>query len=81
MVLFLLKGKIFFNTRKKIFFNLIKYVNFRAVIKDDKSLQITHTSLADQGIYICEAENLGGIVSAQASIFVYCKSNNYQIEY
>jgi hypothetical protein len=32
-----------------------------------------HIFLADEGVYVCEAENLGGVVSASASISVYCE--------
>ncbi|XP_066991291.2 roundabout homolog 2 [Anabrus simplex] len=43
----------------------------RAQILDDKSLRIEHVTPADEGLYICDAENVVGSVSARASLTVH----------
>nr|CAD7201378.1 unnamed protein product [Timema douglasi] len=43
----------------------------RAQILDDKSLRIEHVSPEDEGLYICDAENVVGSVSARASLTVH----------
>ncbi|XP_068086117.1 protein sax-3 [Anabrus simplex] len=43
----------------------------RAQILDDKSLRIEHITPADEGLYICDAENVVGSVSARASLTVH----------
>ncbi|XP_069684562.1 roundabout homolog 2 isoform X2 [Periplaneta americana] len=43
----------------------------RAQILDDKSLRIENVEPADEGLYICDAENLVGSVSARASLTVH----------
>lgn len=52
----------------------------RAQILDDKSLRIEHIVPSDEGLYICDAENVVGRISAKASLTVHCKfqfeSNN-----
>lgn len=45
----------------------------RAQILDDKSLSIEHVSLEDEGIYICDADNLVGSISVRTSLTVHCK--------
>lgn len=45
----------------------------RAQILDDRSLRIENVESADEGLYICEAGNLVGSVSARASLTVHCK--------
>lgn len=46
----------------------------RAVIKDDdKSLVIKNVVPADEGIYICDAHNGVGQISAKAQLVVNCK--------
>lgn len=45
----------------------------RAHILDDKSLRIEHVAPEDEGLYICDAENLVGTISARASLTVHCK--------
>lgn len=45
----------------------------RARILDDKSLLIDNVQTSDEGLYICEAENLVGSISARASLVVNCK--------
>lgn len=45
----------------------------RAHILDDKSLRIEHVTPEDEGLYICDAENLVGTISARASLTVHCK--------
>lgn len=46
----------------------------RAVIKDDdKSLIIKNVIPADEGIYICDAQNGVGQISAKAQLVVNCK--------
>lgn len=45
----------------------------RAHILDDKSLRIERVNPQDQGTYICEAENGVGIISANATLTVYCE--------
>jgi Immunoglobulin I-set domain. len=45
----------------------------RAQILDDRSLRIENVESADEGLYICDAENLVGSVSARASLTVHCK--------
>ena len=44
----------------------------RARIFDDKSLEISNVVANDEGIYICEAENVIGRISAKASLTVHC---------
>ncbi|KAF5273665.1 hypothetical protein FQA39_LY07355 [Lamprigera yunnana] len=43
----------------------------RFQIADDKSLQIQNVQLTDEGLYICDAENIIGSASAKASLVVY----------
>ncbi|XP_039284041.1 roundabout homolog 2 [Nilaparvata lugens] len=43
----------------------------RAHLLDDKSLRIEHVTPEDEGLYICDAENLVGSVSARASLTVH----------
>ncbi|GFG28560.1 hypothetical protein Cfor_11692, partial [Coptotermes formosanus] len=43
----------------------------RAQILDDRSLRIENVESADEGIYICDAENLVGSLSARASLTVH----------
>ncbi|XP_023708253.1 protein sax-3 isoform X3 [Cryptotermes secundus] len=43
----------------------------RAQILDDKSLRIENVEPVDEGLYICDAENLVGSVSARASLTVH----------
>jgi roundabout axon guidance receptor 2 len=45
----------------------------RGHILDDKSLRIEKVISLDQGIYICEAENGVGTISANATLIVHCK--------
>uniref|UniRef100_T1JDC0 Roundabout n=1 Tax=Strigamia maritima TaxID=126957 RepID=T1JDC0_STRMM len=45
----------------------------RAQIQEDKSLQIQHVTPADEGLYICEAENPVGTVSASATLTVHSR--------
>lgn len=46
----------------------------RAVIRDDdKSLVIKNVIPADEGIYICDAHNGVGQISAKAQLVVNCK--------
>lgn len=47
----------------------------RAHILEDKSLRIDNTVPEDEGIYICDAENDVGTVSARASLIVHYESN------
>ncbi|RWS31646.1 roundabout 1-like protein [Leptotrombidium deliense] len=47
----------------------------RTEIKNDKSLRIRHVTVADEGLYTCEAENQGGISIASATLVVHCKSD------
>jgi roundabout axon guidance receptor 2 len=49
----------------------------RAQILDDKSLRIENVEPVDEGLYICDAENLVGSVSAQASLTVHCECPQY----
>ncbi|KAJ8953117.1 hypothetical protein NQ314_007399, partial [Rhamnusium bicolor] len=42
----------------------------RARILDDKSLLIDNVQTSDEGLYICDAENLVGSISARASLVV-----------
>ncbi|KAK6632671.1 hypothetical protein RUM43_013441 [Polyplax serrata] len=43
----------------------------RAQITRDRSLLITHVSPEDEGIYICDAENVVGKITARASLTVH----------
>ncbi|EEB14086.1 predicted protein [Pediculus humanus corporis] len=43
----------------------------RAHTLEDHSLMIEHVSLEDEGIYICDAENVVGKISARASLTVH----------
>lgn len=45
----------------------------RGRILDDKSLRIEHVLPEDEGLYICNAENVAGSVSAKAFLTVHCK--------
>jgi Immunoglobulin I-set domain. len=45
----------------------------RAQILDDKSLRIENVEPTDEGLYICDAENLVGSVTAKASLTVHSK--------
>ncbi|RWS31362.1 roundabout 1-like protein [Leptotrombidium deliense] len=45
----------------------------RTEIKDDKSLRIRHVTVADEGLYSCEAENQGGISVASATLVVHSR--------
>lgn len=52
------------------------FLKHRAVIKDDdKSLIIKNVIPADEGIYICDAHNGVGQISAKAQLVVNCKSH------
>lgn len=72
------RWKVNLNSKK---FNSIKISTFqteillnRAVIKDDdKSLIIKNVIPADEGIYICDAHNGVGQISAKAQLVVNCK--------
>lgn len=44
----------------------------RANILEDKSLQIDNVQPSDEGLYICDAENLVGSITAKASLVVNC---------
>lgn len=66
----------FYLTMKLFFF--LFYIFFRNVnranIKDDgKSLIIKNVIPDDEGIYICEANNNVGQISAKAQLVVNCK--------
>lgn len=58
----------------------------RAQILDDKSLRIDNVQAADEGLYICSAENNVGGVTARATLVVNCKlfclyfCNNIQVQ-
>lgn len=57
-------------------FDLSFIICIRAVIKDDdKSLVIKNVIPADEGIYICDAHNGVGQISAKAQLVVNCKCN------
>ena len=45
----------------------------RARILDDKSLLVDSVQPADEGLYICQADNIVGTISAKASLVVQCK--------
>jgi Immunoglobulin I-set domain. len=45
----------------------------RAKILDDRSLQIENVGPQDEGLYICDVENLVGSISLRASLTVHCK--------
>lgn len=45
----------------------------RARILDDKSLLIDKVQTADEGLYICDGENVVGTITAKASLVVNCK--------
>jgi roundabout axon guidance receptor 2 len=53
----------------------------RTQILDDKSLRIENVEPVDEGLYICDAENLEGSVSAQVSLTVHseCPANIFFI--
>ncbi|XP_031358868.1 roundabout homolog 2-like [Photinus pyralis] len=42
----------------------------RAQILEDKSLQIQNVQSSDEGLYVCDAENLVGTISTKASLLV-----------
>lgn len=50
----------------------------RARILDDKSLLIDSVQTSDEGLYICDAENLVGSITARASLVVNCKSVQFR---
>lgn len=57
-----------------IFCSIFLCCTYRAVIKDDdKSLIIKNVIPADEGIYICDAHNGVGQISAKAQLVVNCK--------
>lgn len=45
----------------------------RAGIMEDKALSIENVQITDEGLYICDAENIVGAVTAKASLVVNCK--------
>lgn len=45
----------------------------RARILDDKSLLIDNVQTVDEGLYICDAENVVGSITSKASLVVNCK--------
>lgn len=45
----------------------------RVSVQEDKSLQIENVQTGDEGLYICNAENIVGIISTKASLVVNCK--------
>lgn len=45
----------------------------RVSIQEDKSLQIENVQLGDEGLYICNAENIVGSFEAKASLVVNCE--------
>lgn len=51
----------------------------RARILDDKSLLIDSVQTSDEGLYICDADNLVGSVTAKASLVVNCKLFSYSL--
>lgn len=55
----------------------------RAQILDDKSLSIEHVTLQDEGVYICDADNLVGSLSVRTTLTVHCKcvspSTSYRV--
>lgn len=77
----LLEGK--FRIKKKFSYHFHMFLNgmrffsaHRAVIKDDdKSLIIKNVIPADEGIYICDAHNGVGQITAKAQLVVNCKWN------
>lgn len=45
----------------------------RVRLLDDKTLSIEHVTLDDEGVYVCDADNPVGSVSARATITVHGK--------
>lgn len=45
----------------------------RAHLLADRSLRIANVRLSDAGLYVCEADNPAGAVSASATLHVVCK--------
>ncbi|CAM1324704.1 ROBO1 (predicted) [Pycnogonum litorale] len=45
----------------------------RSMIADDKSLRIRHVTPSDEGIYVCDATNIVGMVSATVNLVVHSK--------
>jgi len=63
------------STLNLIFFIIINrdcYFCSADILEDDKSLVIKNVVSADEGIYICEAHNSVGQISAKAQLVVNC---------
>lgn len=45
----------------------------RARLTDDKNLRIDRVQPEDEGVYICDASNLVGAITAKATLTVHCK--------
>ena len=45
----------------------------RVIIREDRGLRIEGVTAEDHGTYICQAENIVGIIEASAQITVQCK--------
>ena len=43
------------------------------ILEEDKSLIIKNVMLSDQGLYICQAHNSVGQITAKAHLVVHCK--------
>ncbi|KAH9405058.1 Roundabout 1 [Tyrophagus putrescentiae] len=47
----------------------------RTIFTEDKSIRISHVTEEDEGVYVCEAENLVGQISSSASLIVHSRPN------
>lgn len=47
----------------------------RAAVSADNTLTIQHVGTQDQGMYVCEASNTAGTVSANATLTVHGKTD------
>lgn len=45
----------------------------RAHVSNDSSLSVKNVKVADEGTYICEAENSAGMISSEVTLTVHCK--------
>lgn len=45
----------------------------RAHVTDESSLLVKSVKVADEGTYICEAENSVGMISSEVTLTVHCK--------
>lgn len=52
----------------------------RAHVTDESSLLVKSVKVADEGTYVCEAENSVGMISSEVTLTVHCKCFFFQMQ-